>query len=154
MKFPALERERGYEVMGENRIALLVVSPHEEVARQVEEVFRGTNWAVGNCCTFCEAMQVLRENPPAVVLCEENLPDGTWKDVLDVLKVLRLSPPLIVTSRFADMELWVEVLHLGGYDLLAKPLTVSNVRWAVQSAWWQWDSRKKEQAARTQRAIA
>jgi hypothetical protein len=43
-------------------------------------------------------------------------------------------PAFIVTSRLADAGLWAEVLHLGGYDLLAQPFCAQEVIWAVGNA--------------------
>jgi DNA-binding response OmpR family regulator len=58
-----------------------------------------------------------------VVVCERDLPPGSWKDVLEQVTILSDPPSLIVTSRLADERLWAEALNLGAYDVLAKPLT-------------------------------
>jgi DNA-binding response OmpR family regulator len=52
----------------------------------------------------------------SVVICDSDLPDGDWKDVLQHVLQARSTPVLIVTSRVADHSLWAEVLNLGGYD--------------------------------------
>ena len=56
-----------------------------------------------------------------VVICEAVLPDGDWRDVLELFAG-EAAPRLIVTSRLADERLWSDVLHRGGYDVLAQPL--------------------------------
>jgi DNA-binding response OmpR family regulator len=43
-------------------------------------------------------------------------------------------PPLIVSDRLADEQLWAEVLSLGGYDLLMKPFDAKEVHHAVSTA--------------------
>jgi DNA-binding response OmpR family regulator len=43
-------------------------------------------------------------------------------------------PPLLVTSRLADDALWAEVLNVGGYDVLAKPLDSEEVARVVSAA--------------------
>jgi FixJ family two-component response regulator len=78
---------------------------------------------------------------PQVVVCEETLPDGSWRNVLQLTARLPNPAPLIVTSRLADERLWAEVLNLGGYDLLAKPLSKTEVYRAVSLA-WQYASRQ------------
>jgi hypothetical protein len=42
-------------------------------------------------------------------------------------------PQLVVTSRLADAYLWSEVLNLGGFDVLAKPLMEKEVRQVLDS---------------------
>jgi hypothetical protein len=44
-------------------------------------------------------------------------------------------PLLVVTSRIADDRLWSEVLNLGGYNVLAKPLNMKEVFHVVGLAW-------------------
>ena len=46
--------------------------------------------------------------------------------------------PLIVTSRLAEDCLWVEVLNLGGYDVLSKLLDHKAVVRAIDSAGRNW----------------
>ena len=76
-----------------------------------------------------------RCNPPRVIVCERDLPDGTWKDVLEIAASIPQPPPVIVTSRLADDYLWAEVLNLGGYDVLAKPFDPREVARTLKLAW-------------------
>lgn len=48
-----------------------------------------------------------------MVICEARLPDGTWKEVLDLAQRQPRPPYLIVTFSLADDRLWAEVLNLG-----------------------------------------
>jgi FixJ family two-component response regulator len=74
----------------------------------------------------------------AFVVCERNLAHGDWKDVLEVTASRPDRPPLIVTSRLADEYLWAEVLNLGGFDVLAKPLDKQEVSRVLNFAWEHW----------------
>ena len=47
-------------------------------------------------------------------------------------------PRLIVASRNADHLLWSEVLHFGGYNVLAKPFDRREVEWVLEQAWLDW----------------
>jgi DNA-binding response OmpR family regulator len=79
-------------------------------------------------------LPVLRENRIAVVLCGRDVP-GTWNEMLNAMCPLRDPPSLIATSRLADDYLWVEVLNLGAYDVLAKPFDTAELIKGVRSAW-------------------
>jgi DNA-binding response OmpR family regulator len=61
------------------------------------------------------------------VFCECSLPDGGWKDILNRIAFMVTQPKLVVTSRLADAYLWSEVINLGGFDVLAKPLIETEV---------------------------
>jgi DNA-binding NtrC family response regulator len=70
----------------------------------------------------------------SIVISEQFLPDGTWHDILLKSRRLPDPPSIIVTSRLAGVDLWREVLELGGFDLLAQPFHPTDVLWAVESA--------------------
>lgn len=76
--------------------------------------------------------------PPRVVLCERDLPDGDWRDVLGLALDLPHPAAVIVTCRQADEHLWAEVLNLGGYDVLAKPFDEREVGRSLALAWARW----------------
>lgn len=80
------------------------------------------SWRVYGAGTCREALSTLREMDCDVVLCEHNLPDGCWRDVLTGLGTLTAALPVVVMSGAADESMWAEVLREGGFDLLAKPL--------------------------------
>jgi FixJ family two-component response regulator len=77
----------------------------------------------------------------SIVMCEHDLSPGSWKELLDFVQRLPAPPPVIVTSRMADERMWAEVLNLGGYDVLAKPLNSEEVVRTVTSAWSLWQHR-------------
>lgn len=89
----------------------------------------------GNCL---EAFLHVYSSHPRVVVCERDLPDGNWKDILEIARSLPAPPPVIVTSRLADDYLWAEVLNLGGYDVLGKPLDKGEVSRSIRLAREHW----------------
>ena len=81
-----------------------------------------------------EALSVARMVRPRVVICDQILADGDWRDLLANFGGGERETPVIVVSTFADDRLWAEVLNLGGYDLLAKPFTACEVSRVVKMA--------------------
>ena len=80
-------------------------------------------------------MGVLRTKRISIVVCDQQLPDGIWKDILDHSVDYREHLTLIVSSRLADDCLWAEVLTLGAYDILSKPFDEHEVRRVITGAW-------------------
>lgn len=115
--------------------AILLLSPHEEDSKVVQSVFCYPGWIVERHRSLSDARGVLGK--PAVILCERDLPDGDWKDVLDALASQPDPAAFIVISPHADELLWAEVLSLGGYDVLQKPFDISEVTRVVGMAWRQ-----------------
>jgi two-component system response regulator FlrC len=84
--------------------------------------------------TCQQALDRIRAGNISVLICETDLPDGSWRDALSGLAAETAAPPLIVASRLADDHLWAEVLTLGGHDVLSKPFDAREVLWAVHCA--------------------
>lgn len=108
-------------------ITLLTVSADQNDERTLHEFLAKDRWTVQSAGTCGEALRAVEKKPPTVVACERQLPDGTWKDLFQLLYSLENPPPVIVVSKHADESLWAEVLNLGGYDVLAKPFEPTEV---------------------------
>ena len=132
-------------------VRVLAVSPFEDDHSSLGQIFRRSRWIIDTCHSFREACAVLQQNSVPVVLCDESLPDGSWRDLLERASQSDNPPPVIVTSRLADDRLWSEVLSLGGYDLLCKPFRQSEVFRDVTLAFLHWKNHRKEPVA-TERA--
>jgi len=99
-------------------------------------------WTVRGVQSCAEALGTLRRSSCSIVLCEKELPDGCWQDLLSGMRDMEQGAPLIVMSRLADETLWADVLREGGFDVLAKPLEKNEVS-RVFSGAARWTSRSK-----------
>lgn len=133
-------------------ITLLLLTPDDDDVAAVRNVFHHPGWKVERSTNLAGARQRLPQ--VAVVLCEKDLPDGDWKDVLESLGRDSGSPLLIVTSRHADELLWAEVLNLGGYDVLQKPFETSEIMRVVSMAWRHRKSQAMERRATSPSPLA
>lgn len=108
-------------------ITLLAISPNQEDCQSLENILDSESWTVQAAQSLREATTLL-EKRPSLVVCEKDLPDGSWRDVFRQSRGLDNPPPLVVVSRHADERFWAEVLNVGGYDVLLKPFERSEVR--------------------------
>ena len=121
-----------------NRLGLLIVGSIEEDERTWRQILEHDPEEARQVRSCREALAFLQRNPVPVVVCERDLPDGNWRDVMEPLSAMSDPPEVIVTSRLADDHLWLEVLNAGGYDVLTKPLDRQEARRTVALAWQQW----------------
>jgi DNA-binding response OmpR family regulator len=80
--------------------------------------------------TCQEAVQMLNGSGIWVVVCDTNLHDGTWRDILSSAR----NVTLVVSSRCPDEYLWAEVLNLGGFDVITKPFDKRELHHVLQTA--------------------
>jgi DNA-binding response OmpR family regulator len=119
-------------------VTVLVVSPLEDDHVFLNYIFSRSNWKIHGARSCREALEILRQTPIPVVICESDVAENTWKDLLAELGRFQEPPLLIVTSRLADESLWAEVLNLGGYDVLMKPFDHAEVVRSISLAWMHW----------------
>ena len=116
------------------QVTVLAVAPEPD-RLALRRMFEHSRWTLLEAATVAEAASVLNGCPAVVLICEAALPDGTWEQLLDLADALPVPPPVIVTARFADDDLWMHVLNRGGYNLLGKPFSEKEVFEMVSVAW-------------------
>lgn len=119
---------------------ILFITSAPEDHHALSAILTDRLWHLAKARTCQEAIARLSRKRIPVVICERDLPDGSWKDVLNYFAEFPDPPVLIVTSESADERLWLEVLNLGGFDVLAKPFRESEVKYVLAAAWRQKDS--------------
>ena len=129
-------------------VHVLAVSSAEEDLRFLRHLFAHSNWIMHTARGLAEAADFLRRHPMPVILCDAELADGTWRDLLRTLGTSQANSLLIVTSRAADDFLWAEVLNLGGYDVLMKPFDPNEVIRVISLAWLHWKNLRERMKMR------
>jgi hypothetical protein len=96
-------------------IRILSVSPSIEDHRVLWQLAHGMGRRLATAGSCHTALRRLGRGGISIVICERDLPDGTWRCILDYLATAteKEKPLLIVTSKLADESLWAEVLNLG-----------------------------------------
>jgi|SRR6266542_4030467 len=108
-------------------VAVLVLSPFQQDYEFLRATFDRAHWDIRPATNCREALEAIRSRQPQIVICEHELPDGSWKTILEDTRGVG-EPQVIVTSRLADDNLWTEVLTLGGYDVLMKPFVQAELK--------------------------
>lgn len=126
-----------------DEIVTLLSSPHADDRQFLSKAFSHPQWKTEWARDCAESRRILERVRTGVVVCERDLPDGCWRDILHTAQLLPNPPNVIVASRHADEYLWAEVLNLGGYDVLVKPFDTKEVLRVIGLAFLQYSSRAK-----------
>jgi len=137
-----------FSSVAESKARILSVSANRDDHLALNRMIDHKFWELRTARTCRSAVRRLDRNI-AVIFSECSLPDGTWKDILNRIVQMDKPPQLIVTSRLADAYICSEVINLGGFDVLAKPLDEWEVRRTLAAA-----SRFRTEPARHVRAAA
>ncbi len=130
--------ETGYEPglqRVNTRARIISISECQADHVALSRIVDANKWHFTPARTYQEGALKLRCLGAVVVFSDCTLPDGTWRDVLNVVAEFEEPPLLVVASAFADELLWSEVLNLGGYDVLQKPYVQDEVERVLDSVW-------------------
>lgn len=126
-------------------VSALAVGVADQDQAKLESIFRAHGWQLGKAHTRVEARAILASSPVRVVIAESDLPGCGWMGILEEVRQMPNPPVLVVTARLADEALWAEVLNMGGYDVLAKPLDGEEVARVVGAAIRRFDNERHGQ---------
>jgi DNA-binding NtrC family response regulator len=101
--------------------SMLTIGLSAQDSDHAQAILTPRGWALREILGYLPLAGQLRRHCFAAVICESELIDGTWRDVLEELTTQAPPPPLIVTSFLADASLWAEVLNRGGFDVVRVP---------------------------------
>jgi DNA-binding NtrC family response regulator len=118
-------------------IILAVIS--QDDARILNRLLAGSTWELLTVETVAAARAWLQRNSVPIVLCERRLPDGDWKDLLQIVYEMDRPAQVVLISREADNALWAEALNLGAFDVLPLPARSGEISGSISSAWRNWN---------------
>jgi two-component system response regulator HydG len=102
---------------------LLLTRYLQKYGYEVLEAFNGKN-----------ALEVLEKIRPDIVLCDFKLGDSTGSSLLIKIKEKYRDVPVIIITGYGDIRIAVEVIKLGAYDYVTKPLFPDEILLTIRKA--------------------
>lgn len=125
------------------QITLVALVAGDQDRKLLSEIADRSRWSVHFADTCEEAWTELNRLKAPVILCDRDLPDAEWREVVQRMASSAHRACAILVSRVVDDYLWNEVIGKGGYDVLAKPLRADELIRSVKLAWSFWNSSAK-----------
>jgi DNA-binding NtrC family response regulator len=129
----------GSSAKPDKAITIMVLHTEDRDIVDLIAIIRGFGYNVRWSTTLSDGLAGLRTTKAPVVICESNLPDGNWNDLVQHMGSFEPDPLVIVSDRDANDRLWAEVLTAGAYDVLREPFEADDVMRSLSMAiqYWQ-----------------
>ena len=115
--------------------SVLLVHNEPDAFRGLEEMLREQEIQTCHAYRCAEARSMLKESGPIdLVLTDAVLPDGTWKDVIWLLRRLAKDTPVIVMSRVVNMRLYLDTQDAGAADFIVPPMPPRDLTYVLTGA--------------------
>lgn len=123
--------------MGES-IHAVVVHSQSERFNGLKGALDGLGITTHRARTCKEASFLLKDsNYAELVFTDTSLPDGTWLDVLKLAERSTDYLPVIVMSREANVDLYLNVLDEGAFGFITPPFLAGELAHIIRSAVYQ-----------------
>jgi len=86
------------------------------------------------CLTLQEACRGLQRGNHALVFCQAELPDGTYKDVMKLLKDKLAKIRVIVLSDSHLEDCYSQAIEMVAFDVISGPCRRTDVQWVIMHA--------------------
>ncbi len=108
--------------------SVLLASERDDDYQTLQTHLQNTKWSVVQALSLSVAAKFCDGAVSPVVLVDRHFQRTNWRATVSLLLNLRAANPcLILLSDVLDPYLWSEVIKLGGFDVLARPLECNEV---------------------------
>ena len=112
----------------------LVVSSDDDVRRKLAWVLRQCTLAPVLASTVAESQAALAGNEIVIVVCNDRLDDGKYKDIVELVVRSETKVPVIVVSRTGDWPEYLTAMCGGAFDYLAYPPIPGDLQQTIRQA--------------------
>lgn len=120
------QRFSGYDIGNERDWRVLVVSSALDNRNALTGALRGLVGNIFVASTIKQAREVLASTAVDIIFCEESLPDGSYRHLLEPV-VSEGTAIFVVTLRTGEWNEYLEAMRLGATDVLRCPVQATEV---------------------------
>jgi DNA-binding NtrC family response regulator len=84
--------------------------------------------------SLSECRELMEKERIGLIFCDRHLSDGDYRELLDVSRSASFKVRVVLTSKHADWDEYLEAMRLGAFDVIASPCRPTDVEWMVIQA--------------------
>jgi len=113
---------------------IMIIDDEEGLCRMMAAVLMDDGHAVRTFNSPLEAVDLFRPNIWDLVISDIKMPGINGLEVLQKIKTIEPDIPVIVITAFATVEMSIQALRKGAYDMLTKPFEPDELLFRVRNA--------------------
>ncbi|MXV14137.1 sigma-54-dependent transcriptional regulator [Hufsiella ginkgonis] len=101
---------------------ILIVDDEVNIGLLLSRFLTRNGFEVNTATSGATAMELISKEPYNLVLCDFRLEDTDGREILKKIKAIHPTTGVIIITGYSDIKLAVELIKLGAYDYITKPL--------------------------------
>ena len=123
--------ERG---MKRENINILAVDDDKEFLTLLHDVLKDEGYEITVAESMSEAIAKVKDVLFDLIITDKNMPEPKGADLINEIKSISPDSKIIVLTGFGDVESYLELMNLGIYDYLNKPVKMSELKITIKRA--------------------
>ncbi len=113
---------------------ILIVDDEKLIRWSLTKVLEDEGYTVIEAETTQEALSIINDNEPDLILLDQRLPDGTGTEMLCKLNEIKSNAAVIMLTLVHRTNVVVEAMKLGAFDYITKPINFEELKIVVEKA--------------------
>ena len=113
---------------------ILVIDDDNDMCLLLDRFLTRNGYQVSAVSSGKAAIEWMKKNQPDIALCDFRLEDMTGAELLGKIKEIHPATPVIIITGYSDVKDAVEVMKLGAYDYVTKPLFPDEILLTIKKA--------------------
>lgn len=113
---------------------ILVIDDDNDMCMLLNRFLSRHGYEVSAVNSGVAAIDWMKKNEPALTLCDFRLDDMTGAELLSKSKEMHPHAPVIIITGYSDVKDAVEVMKMGAYDYVTKPLFPDEILLTIKKA--------------------
>ena len=113
---------------------ILIIDDDRDMCLLLKRFLTRHGYEVIEAYTGKKALEILEETEPSLVMCDFRLEDMEGNVLLGKIKEKYPYIPVIIITGYSDIKIAVEVMKMGAYDYITKPLFPDEILITIKKA--------------------
>ena len=113
---------------------ILIIDDDRDICLLLKRFLTRHNYNVIEAYSGKKALELLEETEPALVMCDFRLEDMEGNTLLGKIKERYYHLPVIIMTGYSDIKIAVEVMKMGAFDYITKPLFPDEILVTIKKA--------------------
>lgn len=118
----------------ENIINILAVDDDREFLTLLHDVLKEEGYEICIAESMTEAIEKIKDTLFDLIITDKNMPEPKGADLINEIKSISPASKIIVLTGFGDIESYLELMNMGIYDYLNKPVKMSELKITIKRA--------------------
>ena len=120
--------------MKRENINILAVDDDKEFLTLIHDVLKDEGYEITVAESMSEAIAKVKDVLFDLIITDKNMPEPKGADLINKIKSISPDSKIIVLTGFGDVESYLELMNLGIYDYLNKPVKMSELKITIKRA--------------------